>query len=102
MTRTPSAAELVRRLLVVSALVAGGAGLLLPSCRLITREVACARDRDCPDHPDGGIPYCTRWLDWDSGVGVCTDDPAFEGDRRDTGEEDGGTDDGGLPFPIEP
>lgn len=94
------------RVIVVVAGLAALMAAVLPSCRLVTREVACVRDRDCPDAPDGGIPYCTRWSDWDAGVGVCTDDPDFAGDVRDTDDDtdagmtppaDGGpSDDGGA------
>jgi hypothetical protein len=52
------------------------------ACRLVSREVACRRDRDCP--LDAGMSYCTSW---DADAGLCTDDEDFRGDFP---EEDAG------------
>lgn len=67
------------------------------ACRLVSREVACRRDRDCP--LDAGMSYCTSW---DADAGLCTDDEDFRGDfpEEDAGEEivvDAGSGDAGSP-----
>jgi len=43
--------------------------LAVPGCRLLTGEVACARDRDCPD--DAGIDFCDA--EGDGGAGTCVE-----------------------------
>ncbi len=51
------------------------------ACQLLSGEVACDRDQDCPT--DAGISFCTAWTNrGDGGAGVCTDDEAFEGDFK--------------------
>jgi hypothetical protein len=71
----------------------------MSACRLVSGEILCRRDRDCPDDlPDAGEMYCTSW---DAGIGTCTSDDAYDGDLIvDLG--DGGIDvpqfpDAGLP-----
>jgi hypothetical protein len=60
------------------------AGLLLvvlaPGCRLLSQEIACRRDRDCPK--DVGFDFCDS--PGDGGAGVCVDvDPNPETDGGD-------------------
>ena len=69
------------------------------ACRLVSQEILCRRDRDCPDDlPDAGELFCTSW---DAGIGRCTTNEEYEGDFIvDLG--DGGIDvpqfpDGGAP-----
>lgn len=52
-----------------------GVMLCLPGCRLLSREVACYRDLDCPQ--DAGISFCERpSTEADAGVGRCiVEDP---------------------------
>lgn len=69
------------------------------SCRLVSGEILCRRDRDCPDDlPDAGELFCTSW---DAGIGTCTTDDAYDGDFI-VELTDGGLDvpafpDGGVP-----
>lgn len=66
-TLSPSSA-----LVVVTGLL-----LSLAGCRMLSREVACRRDRDCPK--DAGMNYCTAV---DDDAGVCTDDEDARGEGR--------------------
>lgn len=55
--------------------------LIAGACRILTGEVACTRDRDCPE--DAGISFCDA-PETDGGVGTCVEvDP--------TPDEDGGS-----------
>jgi hypothetical protein len=57
----------------------------LPGCRLISGEVACERDRDCP----GSVRFCQVS---DAGVGLCVEeDPDPEPLNTDAGFD--------IPFP---
>jgi hypothetical protein len=89
------------RLLVAALLLVAS----VASCRLLSGEILCRRDRDCPDDlPDAGELYCTSW---DAGIGTCTTDDEFDGDFIvDLGDggidvpvfPDGGSPDGGAPM----
>lgn len=74
----------VALLVVVSSLA-----LSASSCRILSREVACFRDADCPR--DAGLDFCDVSEDSDGGPGVCVGE-----NPRPPGNED--NDDGGLPF----
>lgn len=63
--------------------------LAVSGCRLLSQQVACLRDGDCPR--DVGLGYCDRPQSSDGGVGVCVaEDP-------DPPPPD---DDGGTSFPF--
>lgn len=84
-------------LVVLVVLLAGGTLLSsLAGCRLLSREVACRRDRDCPK--DAGMNYCTAV---DDDAGVCTDDEDARGEGRPpdagTTSDGGALDAGGAP-----
>ena len=71
---TPGSGRVLLVLLVCLAMAAG----LFSSCRLVSGEILCRRDRDCPDDlPDAGRLYCTSW---DAGIGTCTSNDDFQGD----------------------
>jgi len=77
-------------IVVLVVLLAGGVLVAsLSSCRLLSREVACRRDRDCPK--DAGMNYCTAV---DDDAGVCTDDEDARGEGRPP--DAGATADGGA------
>ncbi len=85
----------MRHALIVVLLVAG---VGLSSCRLLSREVACSRDGDCPR--DVGLGFCDVPEDADGGVGVCVEvDPSPPQDDDDAGPgfviPDGGLSDAG-------
>lgn len=85
----PSLALVVLVMLVVSA----------SSCRILSRDVACLRDGDCPR--DAGLDFCDRPEGPDAGAGVCVEeDPTPPGDGDDDDDDDGGSPlfpDGGFP-----
>lgn len=62
-------------------------GLASSSCRILSREVACFRDGDCPR--DAGLDYCDVPEDSDGGPGVCVEadptPPRDDDDNDDAG-----------------
>lgn len=62
----------------------------LGSCRILSREVACLRDHDCPR--DAGLDFCDRPAGADAGPGVCVE----EDPTPPSADDD--DDDGGFPF----
>jgi hypothetical protein len=77
----------MRRLALV--IVVYALALSASSCRILTREVACYRDGDCPQ--DVGLGFCDVPEDSDGGPGVCVSE-----DPRPPTNDDG--EDAAFPF----
>lgn len=60
------------------------------SCRILSQDVACRLNRDCPR--DVGLGFCDLPEDSDGGVGVCVGEDPDPPAPRDGGD--------GVPFPF--